>query len=315
MSEGRRWTETALANPAEAPAVLRAALLASAGDFAMMQGDFSSAVALLDESIALARETADRETLTYALGWRGITALHMRDYVLSRQLLEEAVLLARDAPVPLWEAFGLMILASVTYQLGDDDGAAGLVEEAHAVSQSRQNVWVTAHTRNLMGSLAVKRRDLERADALYLENLMLTRAIGEHRFLPGALAGVARVLAARGSPEGAARICGAVEAMLDVAGINLSPTGQGDYDHAIAIARAELNEAVFIAARDAGRATRLDEILAEVNREPFVGGESSERDHAGLPRARRGLTQRRARGTRFGGPGAHQSGDRPGPLH
>ena len=111
-----------------------------------------------------------------------------------------------------------MVLASVTHQLGDDARASSLVEEAHALCRARRNVWVTTLTLNLMGSLAAKRRDFARADALYRENLTLAQAIGERRFLPSALAGVAWVLAARGDPEKAARICGAVEAMLDVTG-------------------------------------------------------------------------------------------------
>ena len=103
VSEGRRWMETLLAVSDEVSPRLQAALLARAGDFAMMQGDFPRAVELLDASIALAREIDDRETLTYALGWRGITTHYMGNYELSRQLLEQAVSLARAAAVPLWE--------------------------------------------------------------------------------------------------------------------------------------------------------------------------------------------------------------------
>jgi predicted ATPase/DNA-binding CsgD family transcriptional regulator len=292
VSEGRRWAEALLALSDGAPPVLHAALLAQAGDLAMMQGDFPRAVDLLDRSIALARETGDREPLTHALGWRAITALHMRDYDLSRLLLEETATLARAATVPLWEPLSLMILASVIHQLGDDAGAAALVEDAHTLGLSRQNVWVTALTRNLMGSLAAKRLDLVRAGALYRETLLLTHAIRERRFLPGALAGLARVFAARGEYARAARICGAVNAMLDVTGINLSPTSLGDYDHAFALARDGLAEETFATERSAGRAMRLDQILMEVNSAPSVDAASSDEDRNVSVGARSDLTPR-----------------------
>ena len=70
--------ETLLADSDEVSPPLRAALLARAGDFAMMQGDFPRAGELLDASIALAREINDRETLTFALGWRGVTTRYSR---------------------------------------------------------------------------------------------------------------------------------------------------------------------------------------------------------------------------------------------
>jgi non-specific serine/threonine protein kinase len=240
----------------------------------------------------LARETNDRETLTYALGWRGITTRYLGNNELSRQLLEQAVALARAAAVPLWEPLGLMVLAGVTYQLGDDARASTLVEEAHTLCGARQNVWVTTHTLNLMGSLAMKRRDYARADALFRENLMLAQELGERRFLPSALAGVAELLAARGDHEKAAHICGAVESMRDVTGMNLTPTSQVNYNHALATVRHELDEAAFTAAWEAGRAMRPEAILAEVNRETTAGAGTGEGQRTVPPAARFGLTPR-----------------------
>jgi predicted ATPase/DNA-binding CsgD family transcriptional regulator len=292
VSEGRRRMEMLLTVSDEVSARLQAALLARAGDFAMMQDDFPRAVELLDASIALARETNDRETLTYALGWRGITTRYLGNNELSRQLLEQAVALARAAAVPLWEPLGLMVLAGVTYQLGDDARASTLVEEAHALCGARRNVWVTTHTLNLMGSLAMKRRDYARADALFRENLMLAQELGERRFLPSALAGVAELLAAQGDPEKAAHICGAVESMLEVTGMNLTPTSQVNYNHALASVRHELDEATFSAAWDVGRAMRPDAILAEVSRVTTVSARTSEGQRMVPPAVRFGLTPR-----------------------
>ena len=280
VNEGRQWTEMMLVDADRVSPGPRASLMARAGVFAMMQDDFPRSVQLLDASIALARETGDRETLTFALGMRGTTALHMGDYDLSRQLEEETVALAQVAAAPFWHAFGLMILASVAHLQSDVSRASSLVEEAHALCLASRNVWVTTLTLNLMGCLAAERQDFARADALYSENVTLTWAIRERRFFPGALAGVAWVLAARGDHERAARICGAVEAMLGVTGVNLSPTSQIGYEHALAMARNSLDEATFTAAREAGRAMLPDAVMAEVSREPTVDTRISEGQRA-----------------------------------
>ena len=292
VSEGRRWVETLLSLSAGAPPTLQAALLMGAGDFAMMQSDFPRAVAWLDASIAMAGAVGDLTTRTFALGWRGTTALHMDDLELSGQLLAQTIALAREAGVLLWDAFGLMIQASAAHLLGDDARASALVEEGHALFRDRRNVWGTTNTLNLMGCLAAKRGDLDRADALFRENVRLTTAIGEHRFLPAAIAGCAWVRALRGDPEAAARMCGAVEAMLDASGINLAPTGKMSFDRALATARNGMDEAALNTARAAGRAMRPDMILAELSREPDPDMSANGGRRRASPASRFGLTPR-----------------------
>jgi predicted ATPase/DNA-binding CsgD family transcriptional regulator len=271
VSEGRRWTETLLAVSDEVSPSLHAALLARAGDFAMVQGDFPRSVERLDASIALARETDDRETLTYALGMRGSTAYIAGDYELGKEFLEQAVSLAREAAVPLWDALGTAILAGVIRQLGDDARATALVEQALALCRAGRIVWVTAVTLNFMAYLAAARADFAGANALYRESLTLTWAMGERRFSASALGGFAWTLAARDELERGCRLCGAVDALLDVTGVNLTRTGKIGYDHALALAREGMDETTFIAAREAGRAMRPDAILAEVNRQTDGG--------------------------------------------
>ncbi len=98
VSEGRRWMESMLTVADVVLPALRAALLARAGDLATVQGDFTQAGELLDASIALAREIDDLETLTFAFGWRGVTAYAAGEYALAQQFLEQAVSLSRRPP-------------------------------------------------------------------------------------------------------------------------------------------------------------------------------------------------------------------------
>ena len=70
-------------------------------------------------------------------------------------------------------------------------------------------------------------------------------AIGERRYFAGALAGLARAVAARGDPEWGARLYGAVDAVLEATGANLPMTALPSFEPARAAVRAALGEAAI----------------------------------------------------------------------
>jgi hypothetical protein len=69
------------------------------------------------------------------------------------------------------------------------------------------------------------------------------------------LAGLASV--AR-NPECAARLFGVVDALLDAAGLPLSPADRADYDRNVAAVRFEMSEETFATARAEGWAMAAD---------------------------------------------------------
>jgi predicted ATPase/DNA-binding CsgD family transcriptional regulator len=292
VSEGRRWMAALMADSDEAPPALRAAFLGRAGDLATMQGEFGLAGELLDAAIVLARESDDPLTLTFALGMRGNAAFHAGEYALGKQFLEAAVTLARDASVPLWEALGTTILAAVARQMGDASQASALVDVAYTQARAGQIAWVTALTLLVRASLAAERGDFATAGALSRESLAIAWSMSEFRFSASALAGIAWTLAARGDSRGASRLCGAVDGLLEITGVRLTPTGCVSYDRALALIQVTLDESTMRAARDEGRAMRLDAVLAEVNRVPAMSSDSTNGARAALPGSRLGLTAR-----------------------
>jgi predicted ATPase/DNA-binding CsgD family transcriptional regulator len=288
VSEGRHWIETLLAHAGDVTPTLQAALLARAGDLAMVQGALPQAVERLDGGIDLARAINDRQTLAFALGWRGTTAYIAGDADVAKQLLEQAVSLARTSDIPLWDVLGTAILASITRQLGDDARGSALVEEALAVCRASRIVWPTAVALGVMAYIAAEQGDFARADALYRENLTLTWAMGERRFFASALAGVAWMITMRGELERGCRLCGAVDAMRDLTGVNLTGTGRIAYDHALATAWRGMDEAAREAAREVGRAMSPEAVVAEVQRQPDPDADATRVQRG----ARFGLTRR-----------------------
>jgi predicted ATPase/DNA-binding CsgD family transcriptional regulator len=267
VNEGRHWTETMLTASDKVSPGLRAALTVRAGDLATIQGDFTRAWELLDAGITLARELGDRQLLTFALGMRGLSAYSAGEDHLGKQLLEETVSLVRAIPVPLWDAFAPTMLAGVTMQQGDAAEAAALLDEAHTICRAGGVVWTTTVILHIKAYLAAERGDFARASQLFRESLLLTSAMGERRIFASALAGFAWTLAARGDPNRGCRLCGAVDAWLEVTGVNLTRTGRIGYERALDTARATMSEASCETERRAGRALQPGAIMSEVNRE------------------------------------------------
>ena len=276
VDEGRRWTEALLAGNEEVAPALRAALLARAGDLAMVQGAIARAAELLDASIALARELGERQILASALGWRGVTAHIEGRYDLDEHLHEEAVLLAGEIGMPFWRARWLNSLAAVARRQGNDARATVLLEEAHAVAQAGGFVWTDILNRGMLGDIAADHGDLARAETLYRESLELAGAIGDRRSSASALAGFARIVAAGGDFERSARLCGLVDALHEIIGVRLTVTGQTSHEEAVAAAQAGLGDVAFAAARTAGRTLTPQDVLSEIDHQSILAAEAQD---------------------------------------
>ncbi len=291
VGEGRRWTEELLAGAGEVAPALRAALLMGAGDLAMAQGEFARAAELLDASMTLARELGEWPTLAHALGWRGATAVYEGQFDLGEEFVVQAVDVARAADFPFWHALGLTILAAIARGRGEHTRAAALLAESDSVCQAEHVAWPTALNRSLMGEIATDLGELDRAEALCHAGLQQAWAIGERRYFAGALAALARTVAARGDPEWGARLYGAMDAVLEASGGNLPITALPSFEHAQAAARAALGEAEFTAAWAAGRAVPLPEVLAETERKASASW-PTRNERAGRTETPFGLTAR-----------------------
>jgi non-specific serine/threonine protein kinase len=266
VGEGRRWAEELLAGTGEAAPAPRAALLMGAGDLAMTQGQFARAAELLEASITLAREHGEGPTLAHALGWRGATAVYEGQLDLGEAFVVQAVDVARAGADPFWCALGPSILAAIARGRGEHDRALALLAESTAVCDAEHVGWPTALNLSLMGEIAADQGELDRAETLGREGLRRAWDIGERRYFAGALAGLARTVAARGDPERGARLYGAVDAVLEATGANLPLTALLSFESARAAVRATLGEAGFAAAWGAGRAMPLPDVLAEAER-------------------------------------------------
>jgi non-specific serine/threonine protein kinase len=276
VGEGRHWTEALLAGTGEVAPALRGSLLMGAGDLAMTQGEFPRAAELLEASIALAREVGDWPTLAHALFFRGATAVYEGQLDLGEEFVNQAIGVAGAMGAPFWHAWGLTVLAAIARGRSEHARAAALLAESSAICQAECIAWPTALNFSLMAEIAADLGELDRAEALGREALRRAWAIGERRYFAGALAALARAVAARGDLEWGARLYGAVDAVLEVTGTNLPAMALPSFEPARAAVHAALGEARFAAAWSAGHALPPLEVLAETERGVISAGPAAD---------------------------------------
>ena len=90
LTEGRAWLSQAMTHDDDVPVGIRSRTRGAAGFLAMYQGEFAVAEPLLDEGLVLAREAGDAFRLAEALLNRGTLALRQNDQGRAAGLAEEA---------------------------------------------------------------------------------------------------------------------------------------------------------------------------------------------------------------------------------
>ena len=217
-SEARGWLLTALQRSNE-PTPARAKALWAAGLMALMQNNYQTAGAELEESVALWREVGDSYGLAVALcelsgvayfqgqfeaaqryGEESVALLRtignrpylMRavdnlayalgaryDYATARVLFEEEIALIHQFGAEWNQPNALGGLGWVAGQQGDYTAAYAYLANALAFHRAGGNSWSIAEAINMLGEILQRQRELEQAGTLYREGLLITHEIGD----------------------------------------------------------------------------------------------------------------------------------------
>jgi hypothetical protein len=146
---------------------------------------------------------------------------------------------------------------------GDDARAAAYYDEALALAQAAGYKDMLGSIRHNQAYLALHQGEHERAEALLVESLVLSRAVEMWIQIVYGLEVMGGVKVAQGQPERATRLLGAGEAWLDLAKQEIGPPERGEHDGYITAARAALGDAAFDAAWAAGQALTLEQAVDE----------------------------------------------------
>ena len=269
LAEARsRYKESIVLNREAGNKTLIAWSLTLEANVALSQGEYAGARARLEESLTLFRELGNPYGTAFSLYFLANYAIvGPGDLPLTQGhlLAEESLALFRDIGARNFEANALTILGEITFYQGDTTTARQLLEQSCTHYREMGYEALLAWTLPLLGKVLVAEGDLAAARVACEESLMLEMRVNEGQsFLDIAptLEGLAAVVAAQGEPTWAARLLGRAEAQRVTINTPLPPLDRANYEHAVALALAGLDEASFAAAWAEGRAMTLEQVFA-----------------------------------------------------
>lgn len=258
ITEGRQALRTVLVMPgAASPSRLRASAANAASNLATWQGDFASARALIEESLAFYRAINDDHGMAGALNTLGWAAA-LADPTTALAAFDESAQIARKLGDDRGAANGLLGGGQVGLRLGDLAGARRRSEESlRGYRRIGDRYYVHFALANL-GRIAHLEGNLSKARALYVESVSGAREAGATLGLISALELLADLVIVEGQPEGGVKIAAAVARHREEIGGGPSQALIGLNDHR-ETARLMLDEATVERAWAEGRQMSLDQ--------------------------------------------------------
>jgi tetratricopeptide (TPR) repeat protein len=261
----RRHFEEALACFRQAGNQVWAAwMLWDLGRVANRQGDQMRARCHFEESLALFRPTGYQRGIAYALLTAGEVALAQHDATRAAALYQESQMLFRELRDPAGVARVLSGLGQVAQAQEEYHQAARLYDESVQRAREQEQKDIVPEGLIDLGHLARVQGDDMRARECYQESLRLIRAIGglSRQYMTGCLQGMAALANRTQTPERAATLFGAAEALAAYGPTPATLVSHPAYTRDVAATRAQLDEAAFEAAWAEGRAMTLDQAIA-----------------------------------------------------
>jgi len=232
-TEGLRWLEGAVAAGSGTPPSARAKAFFGAGVLAFLLSDNDRAAALLDESLALSRQSADKRGVADSLrilaqvAWQredrdraralgeeslslfqdlrdkkgvaaafrflGFLAVSWHDLEQGESSLQQSLTLARELGDKKGIAQSLYALGGIAREQGAYEQATTLYEESLALSREIQEKYFISNSLHALGILAKYRNDYPRARALQEESLAIQRELGDKGSIARSLRSLASV--------------------------------------------------------------------------------------------------------------------------
>jgi predicted ATPase/DNA-binding XRE family transcriptional regulator len=274
LEEGRRWIERGLAGRLAVPAALQAKALHGAGFLAFSQRDYERARALLEESLALAREAQDAGRIVVVLSDLGDAARLQGDLAAAVALLEESAALARRLGRTMILAMSLRRLGFIAHAGGDTARAASYLETSVTLAREVGDRQGMAWALTVLGRVAVEQAESERAADLLSEAWQVFSDLGNRDALAYTMEGLAGLMmACAPHPEGAlraARLYGAAEALRMAINSPLPPFDRPAYERNLAVTHRCLDEAAWTVAWAEGQVLTPEQLAAQEWLDPVI---------------------------------------------
>jgi tetratricopeptide (TPR) repeat protein len=271
-SDGRPWVEAMLDlaernSDAVSPA-LRANALLYGGVSARIQGDFTTARAFYETSVAIYRTLDDDLGLVYGLTGLGQIWTYMGEFEPAAEALNEAIAVARVAGDPPAISTALACLGTLAYFQRDRDRATEILRECLALARTEQRSdnrrFSIGRALSLLGRTLSEQGKYGEAIEAFEEALAGPEALAAGWILSLLLDWTAAIFGATGEPLCAARLMGAADVQWLASG---AVRFDLLYERDLRAVKAQLPAEAFAEAVAQGRAMTADEAIAHALRE------------------------------------------------
>jgi len=162
-------------------------------------GKYGEAVRLSTRGLALAQELGDRWGLTHSLLQRGLALYRMGDVDGAEALLQESLAIGRESDNARLAVSPLNVLADIAGHRGDYGRAQALFEQCLTLSRELDDQFKVAVALNNLGTVFHVLERVEKARAAYQESLDICRQIGDLEGQAIALSNLGEVAYAAGA--------------------------------------------------------------------------------------------------------------------
>jgi tetratricopeptide (TPR) repeat protein len=226
-------------------------------------GRYQEAQGYLEESLAIAREIADKSLIAVVLQPLAMASLGQGDFVAARGYLEEALVLARDLGNKRELAAALNALAQVHRAERAPNMAEPLYKQVLTLARELEDREIIAIALLNLAMVSIDEGSGDRARSALIEVRAIAEEIGSKPAAQSVLEVCAGLGALTTEWQRTARFFGAAEAQTRETGLHRDPTDEAFLAPLIAKARAAMGESAYMEAEAAGRALSYEEVMAE----------------------------------------------------
>jgi predicted ATPase len=227
------------------PSVPRVTALNGAAWLAIDQGDYTSAEAMLAESIAFSRELGDAVGESIATAYLGRCKLSSQRIAAAAPDVERAVALANEAGDRLAIAFTMMYSALVAQLTGEREAACELFARCAAMAAELGLAPLSARVWQTLAFTLLDLGRVPEARAALADGFPVSMDVGDRWVVQIGLAVCAGLAAKTGRPRLALRLAGAGDAYRDANQFSLPEPYARIVDGWLAVARARAGQAAW----------------------------------------------------------------------
>jgi len=242
-------------------AVRKAEALYEDGVLAWQQGEYTTATALLEQSLSLCREQGAQTGMLRSLHILGNVAYSQGDYAAAHVRHQEVLQRCQELNLPEGIASSLNNLGLVAMRQRDYQTSQALLQESLRIYQDlamEPNIVAVLHN---LGTAAMHQNNPAGAHAWFGQSLTRSHAAGSTALMARSLAVIANVAARRDQYLWAAHMWGAAEALNEAADVVSPSSDHPDYEQEIEAARKALGEEMFTAAWKEGRGMLVEHVI------------------------------------------------------